>query len=99
MIHGEPQILRPFHRAEALTVEEAALIAGKSQRTIKQWCELHDLGRKIGGRWMVSKVALAMMLDGDRAGLASYLAGDRSSSNVIRYFERYAVPLISRRAA
>jgi hypothetical protein len=58
---------------------------------------LHDIGRKVGGRWMVSKVALAMWLDGDRATLARYLAGDRSSAVITAYFERCGVALIGRR--
>jgi hypothetical protein len=94
---SEPQVLRPFHRSEALTVDEAALIAGRSPRTIKEWCQLHDIGRKVGGRWMVSSIALAMWLDGDRATLAWYLAGDRTTAIVTAYFERCGVPLIGRR--
>lgn len=57
-------------------------------RTIRDWCLLHDLGRRIGGQWAVSRVALAMFLDGDQEALAAYLRGDRSSSTVIAYFER-----------
>jgi hypothetical protein len=36
----------------------------------------------------VSKVALAMLLDANKAALAKYLAGDRSCSDLIDYFER-----------
>jgi hypothetical protein len=39
-----------------------------------------------------------MWLDGNKKGLAAYLRGDRSSSEVIEYFERCGVPLPSRRA-
>jgi hypothetical protein len=83
-----PQILRPFHRDEALPVAEAARIAGRSVRTLREWCLLHDIGRRIGGQWAVSKVALAMWLDGNKQALAAYLSGDRSSSTVAAYFER-----------
>ena len=89
----EPQILRPFHRSEALPVAEAAQIAGRSKRTIREWCLLHDIGRRIQGRWAVSKVALAMLLDGNKEALAAYLAGDRSSTTVAEYFSRCGVPL------
>jgi hypothetical protein len=47
----------------------------------------------------VSKVALAMHLDGHRAALEAYLAGDRNSLMVANYFERCGVPLPRRRAA
>jgi hypothetical protein len=89
----EPQVLRPFHRSEVLSVAEAADMAGKSLRTLRGWCLLHDIGRRIQGRWAVSKVALAMLLDGNKEALAAYLAGERHSPIVTEYFERCGVPL------
>jgi hypothetical protein len=89
----EPQILRPFNRSEVLSIAEAAHLAGRSERTIRDWCLLNDIGRRIGGRWAVSRVALAMFLDGDREALASYLGGDRTSPAVTTYFERCGLPL------
>ena len=83
---SEPQVLRPFNRAEVLSIEEAAEIAGKSIRTMREWCQRHDIGRRIGGRWAVSKVALAMLLDGEAEGLAAYLDGDRESPTIVKYF-------------
>jgi hypothetical protein len=58
----EPQVLRPFHRAEVLSIAEAAAIAGRAVRTLREWCFCHDIGRRIGGRWAVSKIALTMWL-------------------------------------
>ena len=89
----EPQVLRPYNRQEALSVAEAAKLAGRSHRTIRNWCLLHDLGRRIGGPWAVSKVALLMWLEGNREALAAYLNGDRSSESVTHYFTRCDVPL------
>ena len=94
----EPQTLKPFHRAEAITVAEAAEIAQRTRRTLRDWCNLHDLGRRIGGQWAVSRVALAMYLDGDSEALAAYLRGDRGGA-VALYFERCNVPLLRRDAA
>ena len=88
---AEPQVLRPFHRSEVLSVAEAASVAGKSVRTVRSWCQLHDVGRRVGGRWAVSKIALAMLLDGNRTALAAYLSGDRQSKIVLEYFRRHAV--------
>jgi hypothetical protein len=96
---SEPQVLRPYHAAEALTAAEAASIYRKSERTIRDWSQLHDLGRKIGGRWMVSKVALAMWFDGNTVALSAYLRGDRTAPIIVEYFERCGVPLVGRRAA
>jgi len=89
----EPRVLRPYHRSEAIPVAEAARIAGKSVRTIRDWCMRLDIGRRIGAQWAVSKVALAMWLDGDREALAAYLAGDRVLPLVTEYFEHCGVPL------
>ena len=89
----EPSILRPFNRAEAISTKKAARIAGKSQRTIREWCVLYDIGRLIAGQWHVSKVALSMHLDGDKEALAAYLRGDRGSPAVVRYFAQQGVPL------
>ena len=71
-------------------------MAGRSVRTLREWCARLDIGRRIGGRWAVSKVALAMLLDGDKTALAAYLAGDRQSDVVTAYFERCGVPLVRR---
>jgi hypothetical protein len=89
----EPQVLRPFNRTEVLSVAEAALVAGRSERTIRDWCARLDIGRRVGGQWAVSRVALAMFLDGDRDALMAYLRGDRGSPTVIEYFSRYNVSL------
>jgi hypothetical protein len=89
----EPLVLMPFHRSEVLSIAEAAHIARRSVRTLRGWCLLHDIGRRIQGRWAVSKVALAMLLDGNKEALAVYLEGDRSSPIVAEYFSRCGVPL------
>ena len=93
MTFAEPQVLRPYHRSEATSVAEAARIAGRSPRTIREWCLRYDIGRRICGQWAVSRIALAMFLDGNKEALAAYLVGDRSSPMVTEYFERCGVPL------
>jgi hypothetical protein len=65
--------LVPFTNDEAISIGKAAAIAGKSERTIRNWCIGHGIGRRVaGGTWAVSRVALAMLLDGDHDALASY---------------------------
>ena len=95
-LDNDPQILKPYHRDEAITIGEASAIAGRSVRTIREWCARFDIGRRIGGQWAVSKVALAMLLDGNAAALAAYLAGDRGSQAGVAYFERCGVPILKR---
>jgi hypothetical protein len=74
---AERHILNPYDAREAITVAAAAKIAGKSPETIRSWCASYCIGRHIaGGSLAVSRVALAMLLNGDRAALRSYLSGD-----------------------
>ena len=82
-----PRCLVPFDRREGLTTAEAAERANRTERTIRMWCRDHDIGRHVaGGPWLVSKVALAMLLNDDAAALRAYLAGDRRSPTVASYF-------------
>lgn len=82
-----PQVLIPYDRHEAITLRQAALIAGRSESTLRSWCQNHHIGRRVaGGPWMVSKPALQMFLDNDARALRVYLAGDRESELVASYF-------------
>jgi hypothetical protein len=83
--------LVPFHQAEGLTVRRAAAVAGKSERTIRDWCTKFGIGRRVaGGTLIVSKVALLALLDGEESVLVSYRDhGVRASyPPVAKYFER-----------
>src|SRR3954447_8711767 len=92
-----PQVLVPFDRREAITTAIAARIAGRAERRIREWCEEFNVGRRIAnGPWRVSRVALAMLLDGDDRALAAYLAGDRSSPLVLAYYERLGLGTLIR---
>jgi len=92
ILADERQILCPFDKNECISLKQAAAIAGKSESTMRGWCEAHGLGRRVGGgTWSVSKVALAMFLDGDLAALRAYHAGDRSSELVMQYYKRVVV--------
>jgi hypothetical protein len=86
---GDRKILSPFDKRECISLKQAAAIAGRSESTLRGWCEKRGLGRRIGGgTWSVSKVALAMFLDGDHKALRAYHAGCRSDPGVVGYFER-----------
>ena len=88
-----PAILRPYYRAEAIGVAEAARQAGKSERTMREWCARHEIGRVIGGCWAISQVALDRLLDGDQDALQAYLNGNRLSERVQSYYIRRSIPL------
>jgi hypothetical protein len=84
--------LIPYDPAEGISLSVAARRAGKSENTIRNWCEAHGLGRRVGGgTWRVSQVALAMFLEDDHIALCSYLSGDRTSPAVVAYFQRFGL--------
>jgi hypothetical protein len=87
----KPHVLLPFDIREALSISDAARIAGRRPVTVREWAANYDIGRRVGGRWMVSRVALAMHLDNDRNALKAYLAGDRESETVTGYFRRFGL--------
>jgi hypothetical protein len=75
--------------SEPQGLKEAADVAGKSESTMRVWVEEHGLGRRIGGgTWSVSRVALAMLLDGQERALRAYHASDRETELVVDYFVR-----------
>ena len=67
-----PQILVPYDKREAMTLREAAKLYARSESTIRTLCQRHDVGRRVaGGPWCVSRVAIAMLFDGDVKPLAA----------------------------
>ena len=84
-----PNVLVPYDERDAISVTVAARKAGKAVRTIRLWACMHGIGRRIaGGSWKISRVALQMLLDGDRVALDRYHAGNRKHPTVLAYFER-----------
>lgn len=81
--------LIPYDKREGIPLNVAAERAGKSPGTIRNWCIEHGIGRRVGGgQWIVSRVALAMYLNGDEEALRLYKAGDRTSDGVVAYYKR-----------
>jgi hypothetical protein len=89
------RILVPFDRREGLSLKKAAEIAGKSETTIRTWCQQHGIGRRVaGGVWVVSRVALRMLLDGDDGALRAYLDGIRTAEPVAVYYRRLGLEAV-----
>ncbi len=87
--HGRLYVLVPYWAEEATSLKGAARIANKSTGTVRSWCGLHHIGRRVGagGPWQVSRVALQAYLDGDGQALKAYLSGDRQSPLVRKYYD------------
>ena len=88
---GKCHTLIPFDADEGLRLDEAARVAGKSARTVRNWCVERGIGRKVGGgTWVVSRVALAMFLEDDLDALTAYRDhGVRGSYEpVAKYYRR-----------
>jgi hypothetical protein len=86
------KILIPYDRREAMSLREAAKFAGRSESTMRNWCEDHGIGRRVGGVWGVSRIALAIFLDGDDYGLKLYHDGENDSDYLAHYYERFGLP-------
>ncbi len=86
------QVLTPFDSREALSVAAAAKIAGVTGQTIRRWCDAEGIGRRRGGMWVVSRVALSMFLAGDVEALSAYHRGDCANVRVRDYFKVQKLP-------
>ena len=81
--------LVPYAGEECISIGEAATIARKSERALRTWCRRSHIGRRIGGSWAVSRVALAMLIEDDMDALANYLDGARAQYDpVASYYRR-----------
>jgi hypothetical protein len=86
------KVLWPFDKRECLSLKQASAIANKSESTMRVWCDQFGLGRRVGGgTWSVSRIALAMFLDGDVKALRAYHDGDREGDLVAVYFRRFGL--------
>jgi N-terminal domain of oxidoreductase len=93
-----PRTLIPFDKREAVSLPITAEIASKSERTVRNWCVEFGLGRRIGGHWAVSRVALQMHLDGNKDALAAYHDGARGHCELVaKYYRRLGLGDLLRR--
>jgi hypothetical protein len=83
-----PKVLVPFIPGEGMKIHHAAKFASVGASTMRSWCALYGLGRRIGRPWTVSRVALQMHLDADTKALKAYHSGDRTSEIVVAYYRR-----------
>ena len=84
--HPQPILIRAD---EVMNVDRAAQHARRNPKTIRIWCRRFGIGRQScdGGPMEVSRIGLEMVLHGDTEALELLRSGDRSSKEVIRYFD------------
>jgi len=90
------RVLVPYNPDEAVSIKEAAAFAGRCPATIRDWCNIYSIGRRVpaNGPWAVSRAALAMFLEGDHDALQRYLRGQRASAPPVAiYFKRLGIPV------
>jgi len=84
--------LDPFTIEECVSIKEAATIAGRTERTLRNWGEVYGIGRRIAGRWAISRIALMMLLNGDLDELKAYRDdGARAWPPVAKIYHRYGL--------
>jgi hypothetical protein len=82
----------PMMPSEMIHIETAMLMAGKCDRTIREWCRDLGIGRQssAGSHLQISAPALMMKVDGQMAILERFRNGERDHPQV-RFYLRKAV--------
>ncbi len=93
MAKDRRKILFPYIPEEAMLLGEAVQRTGWSDATLRDRAVRFGLARKIGGRWIFSRVALELFLNGQTEGLAAYHEGNRTNPEVIEAFARLGLPI------
>lgn len=85
--------LIPYIPQERMTGAEASKMLGVSTSTIFRYARDHHLGRLIGGKLALSRVAVQLWAEDNQDLLARYLAGDRSSDQMRDIYRRLGIAL------
>ena len=84
MAKDRRKILFPYIPEEAMPLGEAVQRTAWSDATLRDRAVRYGLARKIGGRWIFSRVAVELFLNGQNEALAAYHRGDRSDPEIGR---------------
>lgn len=52
---------------DVLEVDEAAELAKRTRSTVRRWAAAHRLGRRLGGRWLLSRARFSAFIGGGAA--------------------------------
>lgn len=86
-----PILIRP---GEGLDISAAAKHSGRSDKCVRRWIRDHAIAcRSLDrGPWVVSAVALEMVMHGDQKALELLREGQRSAPEVQRYVDFLGLP-------
>lgn len=75
-------------RDEILTIQQAARVVNRSEKTVREWNDEHGIGQQSGpgAPIEISWIALLMVAAGDFETLEKFRNDDRRSWQVVRYF-------------
>ncbi|KAA0122079.1 DNA-binding protein [Methylobacterium sp. P1-11] len=86
-------VLIPYIPDERMSPEEGAKLLGVSRSTLLRWSHDFGLGRLIGKKLVLSRVAVQLWIEEQHELLARYHAGDRSSEQIRHQFARQRIEL------
>lgn len=89
-IAGVSRLPVPMMPSEMIRIETAMLMAGKCDRTIREWCRDDGIGRQSspGSHLQISAPALMMKVDGQTAILERFRNGERDHPHVQFYLRK-----------
>lgn len=92
---GNRKLCVPMLPSETIRIETAKLMAGKSDRTIRKWCETDGIGRQSsrgrGAHLQISAPALLMRAEGESEILERLRNGEREHPHVQHYLRKAVV--------
>lgn len=89
--HPWPILMR---KDDIILMKRAEDHAGKTDKTIRNWCRQYGIGRQScpGAPIEISAPALEMVLEGDMIALELLREGNRTHPRVKRYFDHLGIP-------
>jgi hypothetical protein len=80
----------PQRRAWAISVKEAAFLAGRHEFTIIRWAREHGIGRQLcrHGVWEIDPMGLHILMKKDGPALVAYKAGDWTAPDLTPYLRQ-----------
>ena len=63
-LEGFPSRFGTIPPCDILEMDEAVALSGRRPCTIRKWAKAHRLGRRLGGRWLLSRSRFMAFIEG-----------------------------------